>query len=196
MFDKITNVLLVLICAYVAWQVKGIVDNQPKPQKNEPKKVEVKVNPHWHTKGKGSKEVIIVSDYECPFCSKLLDSEFYKIVDKASDEGKIKLSVADFPLAMHKNAKKAAILASCSPVGTFWQVDSRLHGEFQKLDTEVDFPCRSDNKWLDEEIEGWKRLGVQGTPSIVVGRENEGVVSGLMTMGSPTVDIKRWVEIN
>jgi len=62
--------------------------------------------------GNPEAEIVIVefSDYECPYCSRLHPT-LKKVVDES--DGAIKWEYRHLPLAMHKNARPAAIAAEC-----------------------------------------------------------------------------------
>ncbi len=160
------------------------------------------------------KIVVIVSDYECPFCEKLLSSEFYGVVKKNADEGKIRLAVADFPLSIHQNAKKAAVAAHCADEqGKFWPMDLYLHGKHEALgdsllpgyakdlglDQEAFSHCLSSDSYdkeIDTSRDFWKGVGVTGTPTVILAHITpSGKMAGTMFPVPPSAnDTQRWAN--
>jgi len=73
--------------------------------------------------------LVIVSDFQCPFCKQWHDESFAKIVDAYVKPGKIRVAYLNFPLNMHPHAQEAAEAAMCASVqGKFWQMQNALFG--------------------------------------------------------------------
>lgn len=71
--------------------------------------------------------LVIVSDFQCPFCKRWFD-ETGPIVDREYvATGKIRVAYVNFPLSIHPHAEQAAEAAMCAGAqGKFWQYHDRL----------------------------------------------------------------------
>lgn len=78
----------------------------------------------WGPLGEPPIQLIIYSDFECPFCA-----EFNKTVEQAKKEFGSNLLIAyrHFPLASHASAMPAAIASECADEqGKFWEMHDKL----------------------------------------------------------------------
>ena len=65
--------------------------------------------------------VIMVSDFQCPFCRQWHDEVFATVMRDYVATGKIRIAYLNFPLPGHANAMPAAEAAMCASVqGKFW----------------------------------------------------------------------------
>ncbi|MBA3657842.1 MAG: DsbA family protein [Gemmatimonadaceae bacterium] len=65
--------------------------------------------------------LVIVSDFQCPYCKQSHDSTFEQIRKEYVRTGKIKVAYVNFPLNSHQNAWPSAHGAMCaSEQGKFW----------------------------------------------------------------------------
>jgi protein-disulfide isomerase len=70
--------------------------------------------------------VIMVSDFECPFCKQWHDASFMSVMQYAQ-KGQIRLAFINFPLSIHPNAVPAAEAAMCAAVqNKFWPMHEAL----------------------------------------------------------------------
>ncbi|MBI4812200.1 thioredoxin domain-containing protein [Candidatus Falkowbacteria bacterium] len=133
-------------------------------------------------------QIIIYSDFECPYCAK-----FTRTIEQAAEEFKEKVAVVyrHFPLTFHKRATLAAIASECaSGQGKFWEmhdkifadnVVGRLSADQLKKDaadlgldaTEFN-QCLATEKYKEkveaQTVEG-KSAGIIGTPTSFVNGE-------------------------
>jgi len=71
--------------------------------------------------------LLMVSDFQCPWCKKWHDETYPAIKRDYVDAGKVKVAYLNYPMAMHLNARPAAIAAMCaSAQGKFWQTHDRI----------------------------------------------------------------------
>jgi protein-disulfide isomerase len=71
--------------------------------------------------------LIVVSDFECPYCKLWHDSTYAQLRREYVETGKIRMAYINFPLAQHPHAVPAAETAMCSAVqGKFWEVHDEL----------------------------------------------------------------------
>ena len=81
------------------------------------------------TMGKASAALwmLIVSDFQCPWCKMWHDSTFAGIKRDYVDSGKLRVAYVNFPLGIHANAWPSAIAAMCaSAQGRFWEAQDRI----------------------------------------------------------------------
>lgn len=84
-------------------------------------------DPNWHVRGprNAALKVEIYGDFQCPACA--IAS---RVIDELQRErqGKIKVIFHEFPLAMHKHAKEAAMTAEAAGLqGKFWEMHDMLY---------------------------------------------------------------------
>ncbi|NUQ19974.1 MAG: thioredoxin domain-containing protein [Gemmatimonadaceae bacterium] len=81
--------------------------------------------------------LVIVSDFQCPYCRQWHDEVFATVVRDYVATGKLRIAYVNLPLAMHANALPAAEAAMCTSVqGRFWQMDDalfRTQDQWEKL---------------------------------------------------------------
>jgi protein-disulfide isomerase len=71
--------------------------------------------------------LIIVSDFQCPYCKEWHDASWAAIRKEYVETGKIRVAYVNLPLSMHRNAWPAAEAAMCASVqGKFWPVEESL----------------------------------------------------------------------
>lgn len=69
----------------------------------------------------------VFSDYECPACKALHEQTLKRIKEDYAAQGKLRLVHHDFPLPMHKHARRAATLAAAADrLGRFEAVSDAL----------------------------------------------------------------------
>lgn len=116
---------------------------------------------------KAKKKVIVFDDPDCPYCKKL-HIEIKKILEKRKD---IAFYIKFYPLPMHPQAyeKSKAVLCSNS--------EKLLDDAFEGREVPK---ATCDTKAVDENIELAKKLGISGTPGIILpdGRLVPGFVEG------------------
>lgn len=82
--------------------------------------------------------MLIVSDFQCPFCKQWHDETWSAIRREFVDTGKLRVAYVNFPLGIHPNATPAAVAAMCaSAQGKFWAV---ADGIFATQDRWKDLP--------------------------------------------------------
>ena len=71
--------------------------------------------------------LVIVSDFQCPYCRQWHDEVFATVVRDYVARGKIRVAYLNLPLDIHMNAVPAAEAAMCTSVqGKFWQMHDAL----------------------------------------------------------------------
>lgn len=145
----------------------------------------VEVTAEGPSRGGATAPVTIVefSDFECQFCGRAVET-LKKVEEKYGND--VRIVFRDYPLAMHRTAKRAAEAGHCAnDQGKFWEMHDKLfakggpssEGEIFRyavqvgLDQEVFRTCMTSGKFR----EAWKpamdeasRLGVQSTPTFFI----------------------------
>jgi protein-disulfide isomerase len=71
--------------------------------------------------------MLMVSDFQCPYCKMWHDSTFAALKREYVDAGKVRLAYINFPLGIHPNAWPSAQAAMCaSAQGKFWETHERI----------------------------------------------------------------------
>ena len=144
--------------------------------------------------------LVIVSDFQCPYCRQWHDDVFATVVRDYVDTKKLRVAYVNLPLQIHANAIPSAQAAMCASVqGRFWEMHDALFRTqarwsgmanpqplFDSLATSVGVeaaPFRScvESKATQPMIEADARrvsdAGVEATPTFFIGDERiEGAV--------------------
>ncbi len=165
---------------------------------------------------KNSRKVFLLeySDFQCPFCKRV--QETLKKLRQTYSE-KVQFGYRHFPLPFHKEATILAEAVECArDQDRFWEMQSVLYGidgeSFVLTETELiklakqagvknlkDFQaCAKKRKYesrVTEDIREGARLGIQGTPTFILGLYDleNGTVSGEMFSGA--VSNEKFVEV-
>lgn len=154
--------------------------------------------------------MLIISDFQCPYCKTWHDKSFAEIKKNYVDTGKLRLAYVNFPLRMHPNAIPAANAAMCaSAQGKFWETQGKIFDTQDKwkdvsnpaayfdslaISTGVDGAkqkaCASSGKMkalIDADLERYQRLAVQSTPTFYVG-------SRIILGAQPTPEFRRVID--
>ena len=170
----------------------------------------------WHNEdSKKYRKVFVLeySDFQCPFC-KRVQGTLDTLRKTYSD--KVQFGYRHFPLPFHKEAKVLAEAVECArDQGRFWQLQSILYehtSDSQNL-AEADIinlakkagvrelkdfqKCWKGRKYttrVSDDVREGVRLGIQGTPTFVLGLydPDSGTVSGEMFSGAVAED--RFVQ--
>ncbi len=134
--------------------------------------------------------IVEFSDFECPYCKRVLPT-INKIKDQYPD--KVRLVFRQYPLDMHKNARKAAEASLCAnDQGEFWNMhdllfeeqrdlevdDLKSYADKLELDRGTFDECLDSDRYADQvtrDIREGAIAGVTGTPAMFV---NGRLVSG------------------
>ncbi len=128
--------------------------------------------------------IVEFSDFECPFCNRVNPS-IAKIRETYGD--KVQIVFRQFPLEIHKNARKAGEASLCDDEqGKFWQMHDAMFAEqkglggdglktiaakIEGLDTDAFGTCLDSGKYADavqKDFEEGARAGVSSTPAFFI----------------------------
>lgn len=71
--------------------------------------------------------VVVVSDFQCPFCKMWHDQTLPAIRAHYVESGKVRIAFVNYPLRIHRHAVAAANAAACaSGQGRFWEAHDRI----------------------------------------------------------------------
>jgi protein-disulfide isomerase len=141
-------------------------------------------------RGAADARVVLVeySDFECPFCGRFKRDALARIEAEYITPGKVRHVFLSFPLeSIHQNALKAHEAALCAnEQGKFWPMYDRLftnqralapadlvtHAQAIGLEAPAFKACLEKGTMtarVRAEMELGQRLGVQGTPALLIG---------------------------
>ncbi|MGQ0767508.1 MAG: DsbA family protein [Gemmatimonadota bacterium] len=138
--------------------------------------------------------VLIVSDFQCPYCKDWHDQVSKEFHREFVSSGKVRLAYIHFPLSIHQNAVPAAEASMCAGAQggrRFWDMHNRIFDsavawsqseapqatfEFLARDLGLDIEafnkCLADDVMLpmiDADRQRGRSAGVRSTPSFLVG---------------------------
>jgi protein-disulfide isomerase len=141
------------------------------------------------------------SDFQCHYCALFRTKLFPEIKAQFIDTGKLRFVQRHLPLSMHKHARLAAHAAACAgDQGRYWDLGDIMFSrgscldclgvvELSKalaLDRKAFESCMSSNAHMPEieqDVQAAERLGINATPSFVLGRTAGGAVEGIVLAG-------------
>lgn len=138
-------------------------------------------------------EITEYADFQCPGCGAFATVQFPDLKARLIDAGKARFRYRDFPLdGAHVHARLASHSAACAnDQGKFWQMEERIYQRqnawamkgnalpiFEEIAKEVGLDtgtwkeCMQSAKYagrIQASLEEGSRLGVQYTPSFLIG---------------------------
>jgi protein-disulfide isomerase len=147
------------------------------------------------------------TDYECPFCKRFYETTFQTLKKNYIETGKLKFISRNMPLPMHPHALKAAQASTCAgDQGKFWEMKDLLFRNQNSLEVEAltgyanDISlnaetfktCMADDarlKSISDEASYINSLGVNGTPSFVLGKSVGDSVEGRKIVGAQPLEV-------
>jgi protein-disulfide isomerase len=143
------------------------------------------------------------TDLQCPYCRQFALNTFDELKKNWIDTGKLRYISRDFPLdVLHPLAIPAARAARCAgEQGKFWEMRmallrnaNLLSADFikktaddLKLDGSAFGGCIATTKFdaaIRAETQEGAKLGIEGTPTFVIGRTTPGGIEGPMIVGA------------
>lgn len=155
--------------------------------------------------------VVMISDYQCPYCKQWHDQSMASLKREYIDAGKVRFAYLHLPLtSIHPHAQAEAEASLCAGVqGQFWAFSEALFAsqgivktmsspaplfgriaDELKLDTKAFDRCRTSPviaKLVANDIRQATQAGVQSTPSFLIG---DFLVQGAI----PYADFRRAVD--
>jgi len=141
--------------------------------------------------------VVEFSDFQCPYCAKVVNETLPQLKSKYVSPGKVVLVFRHFPLeAIHPFAKRAAEVAECAAQqGKFWDFhdlvfrnqpmlsDGSLDDWTQRVGIANDklktCTAGAGPAKVKQDIAEAQLLGIAGTPTFFIGRIEKGAVNAV-----------------
>lgn len=137
--------------------------------------------------------LLVVSDFQCPYCKQWHDESWEAIRREYVVTGKIRVAYVNYPLGQHANARPTAVTAMCAGAqGKFWPVADRIfatQASWKDLKDPAAFldgiaraagldaaqlqACRASRDigaLIDADQLRMNRAGTQSTPTFFIGR--------------------------
>ena len=142
------------------------------------------------------------TDFQCTFCVKFHNEAFEQLKTQYVAAGKLRVVSHHVPLPFHQFAEPAARAAHCAEAqGKFWQMRERLFAangtlsddtikqaaQDAKLDMvqfEACFTSKETAAAVQNDMQQAKVVGIEATPTFVLGKVVEGTVTGLKIIGA------------
>jgi len=147
--------------------------------------------------------VLMVSDFQCPYCKMWHDQSFETLRREYVATGKVRMAYLNYPLDQHEQAVPSAEAAMCASVqGKFWEYQSALFGtvarwgrggdqaavydslaQAQRLDLTRFRACTRSHVMralVEADRDRMARAGVRSTPSFFVGSQG---IAGAQPIG-------------
>jgi protein-disulfide isomerase len=184
--------------------IRTLMESVIKPQRPPQPTTGRVTNLTGHAMGRADAPLTMVefTDLQCPYCRQFAVGTFDEIKKNWIDTGKLRYISRDFPLDFHPQAMPAARAARCAgEQGKFWEMRLALVRNANlltadyikktaadlKLDATPFAACAASTKFDAEiraEMQEGARLGIDGTPTFVVGRTTPTAVEGPMIVGA------------
>lgn len=153
------------------------------------------------------------TDYQCPFCQQFYSKAYLELKKQYVDTGKLRFVLRDLPLPNHQHAKSAATSAHCAgEQGKFWEMHDALFAGGGKL-SQPDIlgyassiglennsfeSCLTSGRYkrdIELDVNDARNVGIKGTPSFVVGRTTDNLVTGTLIRGTrPFITFKQEID--
>jgi protein-disulfide isomerase len=128
--------------------------------------------------------MVDITDYQCPYCGRYARETFPEIMKQYVYSGKIRYTILDQPLPMHKMAPKAAEASHCAnDQGKFWEIHDAmmskqdllnnlsLIGSSLNLDQAKFDECLNTNKYaemVNKSVNLVNKMGISGVPGFIL----------------------------
>jgi len=153
--------------------------------------------------------LVEVTCYQCPFWSRITTGTLPGLKEEYIDTGKVRLVVKDLPLAMHAQARPAAVAAHCAgDQEQFWAMHDTLFENNRQLqdenlkqyaqdiglDTKRFQECLGSDRhdaMIDADVAEANGQGITGTPTFIVAETTDDVVEGTKIRGVQSLEALR-----
>jgi len=158
----------------------------------------------------GAVWLVMISDFQCPYCKQWHDSSMAAVKRDYVDPGKVRVAYLNLPLPQHPHARMEAEASMCAGAqDKFWPYSEALFRDQNSLNNRADVKpyldsiakvnqldmtefarCRGTKAikaLIDSDIQQATRSGVRSTPSFLVG---EFLVEG----ATPYPDFRRAID--
>lgn len=135
--------------------------------------------------------LVVFSDYQCPFCAKA-DPILKEAIKDPELKDHINLVFKQFPLSFHQNAKSAAKAAlAAGEQGKFWEMSDKLFANQSSLSQE------NYKKWAKEiglNVAKWESdlKNNDGKYEDIIKKETEQGINEAKVRGTPSIYVNGW----
>ena len=165
--------------------------------------------------------LVEVTDYECPYCRAHYRQVLPLLKQEFIDTGRLNYYILDYPLAGHQVAELASLAASCAAdQQAYWRFhdalfessnlahEGELHVIAAKLQLDIGafetcLEHRRHGEFLDSQRATALGLGIEGTPTFLLGRLHNGrvvtnitVLPGMQTIAQFRQAIGRYQHVS
>jgi protein-disulfide isomerase len=168
-----------------------------------PERVRLKLGKEY-AMGRDNASVVMVeyTDYQCPFCNSFTTTTFPLLKKEFVETGKMRFISRDYPLDFHQHALKAAQATHCAgEQEKFWQMKDALMSNYARLTPDLITSLARDVKLDVDKFQGCMEsgrhvsgikdgiaaanaIGINGTPSFVIGKVTGDQLDGYLIVGS------------
>ena len=154
--------------------------------------------------GSPSAPLVLVefTDFQCGFCKRFHDTTMPELIKQYVDTGKLRIRYRNLPLDFHTNAGPAALAALCAgEQGKFKPMRDKLfvntaalsYANFEKAAEELKldvaawkrcYEAKTFDAQIKQDMQDAAAAGITGTPSFVLGRPTDKMVSGVKIVGA------------
>lgn len=158
----------------------------------------------------GAVWLVVISDYQCPYCKQWHDSSMAQIKRDYVDQGKVRMAMLHLPLPQHPHARLESEASLCAGVqGKFWEYSEALFRDQGAIGAKADVKpyldslaransiemtefarCRASKAiqaLIESDVQQATQAGVRSTPSFLVG---EFLVQG----AAPYSDFRKAID--
>jgi protein-disulfide isomerase len=145
------------------------------------------------------------TDFQCPYCARHHADAFARLKKAFVDTQQMRYVTVDFPLDFHRQAFKAAEAAHCAE-NRYWDMHGALFANFRTLEPEhliklagdlglnpaAFRACLDSGRFAEKVRQGLAKgrsVGVDGTPSFVIGRAEGSIVRGRLIVGAQPAEV-------
>ena len=161
--------------------------------------------------------LVAFSDFECPFCGRFARDVFPHIKEAMIDSGSLRFVFRHFPLDIHANARRAAMVSECAAQrGAFWRFHDVM---FQAPDSTptpalIALAARASglgsseietciepggrDKQADVDRAAGLTLGVRSTPTFMLGRtlgSGQAKIVSVLSGTKPWPEFRQFLEL-
>ncbi|MCX6551938.1 MAG: DsbA family protein, partial [Acidobacteria bacterium] len=152
----------------------------------------------WLGRADAPLTLVEFTDLQCPYCNRFTTTAFEQIKAAYIDTGKVRFISRDFPLDFHPQAMAAARASRCAGAqGKWWEMRmallrgaARLSPAFitgaaadLKLDAKLFADCTASTLFdaeIQRDMTEARKVGVEGTPTFVLGRVTPAGLDGVV----------------
>jgi len=221
--DTVATVLVILVAGTILWK-QWISPNSasgagnarpPRPVAPLPAEPVSLVGAHLLGPDTAVVGVLEFTDFQCPFCAQFATGTLAELKKRYVDSGTVRFALKHAPIeSIHPVAFKSAVAANCAgQQGRFWEMHDSLFRGYKTLGSDSFRPMAAalrldldsfekclqadDGVVVRSDMQAARDLGVDGTPTVFVGRLREGNVLDVTHRfpgAVPIAELERVIE--